>query len=297
MPLRVLLQADVKQLLRDIVTVIEKLGQWRDGLLLAAGALYLLGYLTWALYGQLNSLGFIPVLDSQYFAAGIVPAAIICLLWIGIRFVRCTDRWLTYPPTRHQVLLGRLLLLASGVGFVALVWLGVNQESVLEDGTRREFGWRDYVPVALGACFYLSAVFFRNRGWEVLQKLVIYALRSYLLLVLLLWLLYAKFVMPKLPSELGGAQRQPVVLDIDSAQISAQTRATLANNSVSPPATGVIRTQPVSLIFVSSDYFFLSQLTNDLKKQTDIYRIRKDSVKAVFPYQAKTENDLKEIKK
>ena len=55
----------------------KRLGEIRDSLLVLASALYFLGYLSWAFYAWEHKLGLLPVLDAQYFAAGVFPAVIL----------------------------------------------------------------------------------------------------------------------------------------------------------------------------------------------------------------------------
>jgi hypothetical protein len=56
---------------------VEKIGKLRDGLLVAGGLLYVLGYAVWSLNAWRQGLGILPALESQYLVAGIVPALII----------------------------------------------------------------------------------------------------------------------------------------------------------------------------------------------------------------------------
>lgn len=55
------------------VDVLARLGQWRDGLLVAAGAIYTAGYAVWSCLVWQAQLGPLPLVDAQYFAAGVPP--------------------------------------------------------------------------------------------------------------------------------------------------------------------------------------------------------------------------------
>jgi len=82
---------------RKTEVLINRLGELRDGLLLLAGFVYLLGYTSWANYALTTRIGLVPVLDAQYFAAGIVPALILLLFILSVRMLRAFQRWLKRP--------------------------------------------------------------------------------------------------------------------------------------------------------------------------------------------------------
>lgn len=215
---------------RGVSSRAKTLGERRDALLLGAGALYLLGYLSWATYGLINQIGFIPVLDTQYFAAGVLPAVLLfAFIWV-IRSVRVFDMWMRYPPTRSHLLVSRLLLVAAVGGFV---WLQVavkgNPGVMRSSGFRSSFFW---FTTSTSACLYFSAVFARNRGFRPMQLVVVYTAHAYAILGLFLWVLYVKQLMPKLPPEWGGARSRCVLVDIDSEQLSLETRPRILADTI-----------------------------------------------------------------
>src|SRR5438552_2085552 len=93
-----------KGVIGDMMT----LGGLRDGLLVLGGLIYGLGYVTWILFADVNSLGPLSVLSTQYFVAGIVPAGLVCGSFVVIRWMfgwalrrpshsrKKTSRWLGY---------------------------------------------------------------------------------------------------------------------------------------------------------------------------------------------------------
>ena len=248
----------------------KTLGERRDALLLGAGALYLLGYLTWALYGLMNDVGFIPVLDAQYFAAGILPAILLSVFIVAIRLTRVFDAWMKYPPTRIQLLIGRGLLIIGIAAGVCFWWRGDRTDIV----TVSELG-------IASACVYSSAVFARNRGIRGLQIIVVYFARANVILGLLLWLLYVKRLMPLVPPEWGGARSRCVLLDVDITQISLETGDRILEKSMGI-SDKVRRTVSVNLIFEGNDFLFLTPKGDPPSASNPVYRVRKDVVKAIF---------------
>lgn len=265
-----LLWEDLKVCCRSVGAGGKNLGQWRDSLLLAAGILYLLGYLSWALYGLNNGIGFIPVLDTQYFAAGIIPAALFCLFWIAHRILHVLNVWTQGPPTRNQMVLSRILLI------VTVIFLGIV--FALD-----RFHLRTPRFLLFGLFSgYLAAVVARKRGLRLYQWIAIFMGRVYAVLILLLWLWYVDRLMPNLPPEFGGAESRCVSLDVDSAQLSSETRGQFLPKEMDLSGN-VRRTTSLNLIFDGSEYFFVTAQSGRPSAKNPVYRVRKEAVKAIFP--------------
>jgi hypothetical protein len=268
-----LVKKDSRSFRSRVSSAAKTLGERRDALLLAAGALYLLGYLSWATYGLLNQVGFIPVLDTQYFAAGIVPALLIFLFIAILRLLRLWNTWMEYPPTKVQLFLSRVLLIVTIL--IAVIYV--------RPVPKEQPKWTHLWPwIAVGFGFYFWAVIARNRGLRPLQTGAISIVRSYSLFALFLWFVYVDWVMPKLPPEWGGARSRCVLLDIDSEQMSLETRSRILAETI---GTGqkIRRTVPLNLIFEGNEYFFLTEQSGKPSKENPVYRLRKDAVKAMFP--------------
>lgn len=268
----------IKKNTRDLRAAVsggaKTLGERRDALLLGAGALYLLGYLTWALYGLVNDIGFIPVLDAQYFAAGILPAVLLSILVVAIRLTRVFDLWMRYPPTQNQLRLSRFLLVVGLAGFVSFAAAMINPAV--------RSGVTAYAGGVGAACLYAHEVVARRRGMRAAQLIVVYFARANVIVALLLWLVYVKRVMPLVPPEWGGAQSRCVLLDVDMAQISLETGSRILEKSMGI-SDKVRRTTSVNLIFEGNDFFFLTLQGDPPSAANPVYRLRKDVVKAVFP--------------
>lgn len=67
-----------------IVNWMKQIGGLRDGFLVIASVLYILGYIIWSVSAFQSDLGLLPAIESQYFIAGIVPTLILWLVYIGV---------------------------------------------------------------------------------------------------------------------------------------------------------------------------------------------------------------------
>jgi hypothetical protein len=258
---------------------LRSLGKQRDGLLLAAGALYLLGYLTWACYGATSEIGFIPVFDAQYFAAGIVPAIIIILFSLTLRLLRSFDAWRRQKPTPGQKKLANILYVVGIGGILAFVIvLGISSAA----GWRPE-SWHVWLASAACVCLYLAAIWNRSEGDRFLQVIANFILWAYAFLVpLILLLFYLENIMPNLPPEWGGAAARCAELDVDSAQIAPETRQRIRANTAST-AEKIVRTAAVYIIFDGAEYLFLAESNAKPSRNNRVYRLRKEVVKGIFP--------------
>jgi hypothetical protein len=262
---------DQKNFWRGAAAGGRNLGHWRDSLLLGAGVLYILGYVSWALYGWSNGIGFIPVLDTQYFAAGVVPALLFGLFWMVLRFLRVVNAWTKGSPTQNQMIVTRMLVIVA----VILLSMAFVLDLFHPRGPLWLFAFG-------GLSLYLAAVVARKRGLRFYQVVAIFVVRVYAFLIPLLWLWYVDRAMPNLPPEFGGAEPRCVFLDVDSAQLSSETRGQFLPKETDLSGN-VRRTTSLSLIFDGSEYFFVTARPGRPSSKNPVYRVRKDAVKGIFP--------------
>jgi hypothetical protein len=62
-------------------------GKLRDRLLIAAGAIYVLGYVTWSVHAFTHQLGPLPAVQGQYFVAGLVIAIILFSIYMVVESI------------------------------------------------------------------------------------------------------------------------------------------------------------------------------------------------------------------
>lgn len=71
--------------------VLIRIGKIKDGILTISVILYVLGYIVWSINASLCHLGNLPAVQSQYFAAGVVPF-VVAVLFLLI------NSEVTFPP-------------------------------------------------------------------------------------------------------------------------------------------------------------------------------------------------------
>lgn len=262
---------------RKTESLVKRVGELRDGLLLLAGVLYLLGYLSWALYALETGIGLVPVLDSQYFAAGIVPALIVVLFVLSVRLLRSFQKWLKRPlPDKYRPV--PRMLWACGVFFILVF-------GALKLILRKSSPDWLFLLVVFYVIFMLAAAFFsRAKGDRFFQWFGLFALWFYIILgAVWLFLGYNLKIFPYLPSELGGPKPRCAQLDVDVALLSPETRAQLFGSAIASATPSVFRSAPLYLVFDGTEYVLLSERSEPASSTNRVYRLRKDSVKAIFP--------------
>lgn len=101
------------------------IGAVRDGLLVSATVLYVVGYAVWSYNAWQNKLGLLPALDPQYFIAGVVPIVVVAS---GYVIVRSLQRFFIFWPqfvgedcSGGRRLLRRVLLWSFCATFIVLL--------------------------------------------------------------------------------------------------------------------------------------------------------------------------------
>src|SRR5689334_12579644 len=90
----------------SILEVPKTASDIRDTALVLAPVIYLLGFITWALHAQRNSLGLLPGVDSQYFAAGLIPAVVLAVAVYIVVLTRRFARWSASEPSSRRYRIG-----------------------------------------------------------------------------------------------------------------------------------------------------------------------------------------------
>ena len=230
-----------------LLATLKRLGEWKDALLVAGPALYVLGYLTWSTYALDHEFGLLPALEAQYFIAGIIPLLVLILALGLVRFVVFIQRWIDQEPSAWRLRLGLALNSLGGPGFVlSLALLLVLGES----------DWIWAFAMASGVLIYLGAVFLGKQGDRFYQRVAIGILGlNFVLIPAALVVLYAFAVFPHIPVELGGPSPRCVEVDLATERVS---EATLARLSGVGPSSGsmpkVVRSRPLDPVFEGSTF-------------------------------------------
>ena len=194
-------------------------GEVRDGILVIATTIYVIGYITWTLYAWRMRFGPVDVVDTQYFAAGLPVAGLIACTALAIFILErmTTGPWTTYvgglAASSRQRLATRLLS-ASGLCATIATLVGV----VTKTAHTLYWGWA--VPMAI------SYIFIRLYG--VARNRMDFASRVAASVVLITfggWLVYI-FVIdiyPTIPASFGGGKPRTALLDLRSEFLSEET--------------------------------------------------------------------------
>jgi hypothetical protein len=259
---------------RNTESLVKRLGDLRDGLLLLAGVLYLLGYLSWTVYALKTGIGLVPVLDSQYFAAGVFPAAIVLLFILSVRLLRALQKWLTRPLPAKRAFLSKVL---ASCGFALIFVYGAFSIFLKSE-------WLSWLMFGCVFLIVLAAFFGRGAEHRFLQLAGLWLIRVYSILGAF-WLLavYVDRLFPSMSSEFGGPKPRCIQLDMEVSQLSPESYAQLLGSSTSTANPSVARSVPLYLIFDGTEYLLLSDRSEPILIKNNVYRLRKESVKAIFP--------------
>ncbi len=253
--------------------LVNRLGEIRDSLLVLASGLYFLGYLSWAFYAWEHQLGLLPVLDAQYFAAGVFPAVILLIFGLLVRWLFAAPQWAKKAPSESQEKVGYYL----GVAGTLFLFTGV----ILSQFVSKAWGLTLFY---IGAVFgYASAILLRQKGSKFLQVIGLFSI--WIMVVIgSLWLLlsYVERWFPALPQEWGGPKPRCVRLDIDTAKISQETLGKILPDELSKDAKGVCRSKSLQMIFDGSEFVLLGDNFDAVEATHRFYKIKKDSIEAVF---------------
>jgi len=113
---------------------VERVGELRDGFLVAGGAVYVLGYLVWSVHAWQEGLGLLPALELQYLLAGsLLVLILLAALLTGMgsmRLMQATAR--RDESSRRPAMPLVSILLGAGVTIVVMSLLILaDQEIVL----------------------------------------------------------------------------------------------------------------------------------------------------------------------
>lgn len=267
-------------------------GDARDDLLVAAGAVYGVGYIVWALHASRYNLGLLPALESQYFIAGLAPAVVILIAYkltvlgeLGLAWIR---RRLGDPETALERLLNKTintlfvgsLLFAIAGGFLSKpfprfservqqvgIWIFIGSFFFLPDSGE------DNAPPKKLSPDYISYWFFRGYRLLMLRYLGVS-------IAVLGIIFYAEKVHSVFPQELGGGSPRCASLDLMKSSLSDQTLKALFAEDGSGKENQAAHSVDVDVFFAGSDYFLVKPRGRSADDRTT-YEIRRDAVQSV----------------
>jgi hypothetical protein len=240
----------------------------RDTILFGFSALYVLGYVTWAIYSADRGLGVLPPLEGQYFLAGVVP---FFLLIAAYALIRVSQPALTASERRRAATWAKW---ANWAVAIALGLAVASKASLGETVGNVSFA-------AVNIALYLGLVL-RIRSGEVGSTWMRWL---YILMVPVLVVaasvLYATHLFPLLPAEFGGPQPTCVALDLAASNLSPQTHAALGAEPAD--AASAIRSAPLWLHFSGGGVLVVSRQQG--RPVPNALRLQDSTVTAFTPAQ------------
>lgn len=258
-------------------SLLKNLGGLRDGLLVLVSLVYVLGFSVWSVVAWINNLGALPVLDAQYFTAGLPPfmaaVSVGALIHLSRRvLLEIWPRWLSSLSLKNQLLIHALLggvalvilvaLLGAewlqttpsdigfAGGFLAVFFIGLLQQPIVLL-TR----WLDFL-VDRGSLSQEAAKELRTHwGWKFIVRRPSLS-NLYLLFAALgaAGIFYWTSVLYlKVPQEFGGAEPRCAQLDVVWSDLSPETRQNLPVASPSNEEQMVVGTKEVMIYFVGGE--------------------------------------------
>lgn len=270
---------------RGMEAFVENLPKWRDGTLVLAGLAYVLGYFSWAIYAYSHGLGLAPVLDAQYFAAGVLPAAIIIASCFVAWWLRWLRQWIQKPVSRSGE---RVKTILEGAGILLIlpgfVLLFVSKRVAQIPNTLATVS--GILIVAGVVATIVSSLFSREKADAWYHRFLMGSAWVYLPLVgIMAFLLYTTRIFPGLPQAFGGPRPQCVQLDVDVSKVSTDTLHLLAPGwqSGHTDQSHIVRSRDLYLIFQSSEYLFLQTSRQTSATTNQAFSLKSSAVESLFP--------------
>ena len=253
----------------------------RDGLLIAASILYIVGYLVWSFSAWQNHLGLLPALDPQYFVAGLVPVIIMLVAYLGGRYVK---RFFVY---KWPVLVGKeakglwlVIRIALLFMFWAILALYIVVSLFISDSFSRTMlsVHAESIDRVLAIAFGISFTFlppmevpFFNHLSRVYRW--VWVNLSVLLFVVLGLTFYMSRMYPKLPQEFGGVRPRCASLDIVKSQVSNETLQGIASTDAIMSSQPVVRSLKVDVLYSGGNVILV-------RSKGRVYEIAKSVIQA-----------------
>jgi hypothetical protein len=262
-----------RQLQVEVGARVRGLGSYRDGLLILLSAIYALGYFQWSVQAELQGWGVLPALEAQYFAAGIVPAVVCCVVYFALRRVKlAVERFRHRVSSRSStyVRLLRTVLLSIPLVSIVLLCLGTEIDYLAT--------WKVHLLATLGLSLYIMPPVRKNAlrdgsGTELLESTiterfwgqpaflrayrVVSAVVVFIAVAAISALIMSIAIHSHLPASLGGLESREAALDLNTAQVSEPTRLALCGNDATHHSDTILRSRRVHVRFQSDDFLLI----------------------------------------
>lgn len=272
---------------------LSPLAKLRDGLLVTAVIVYILGYLVWSLNAWVNNLGLLPALDFQYFVAGIFPALLIWLVYIGVgngrRLSKNFTKWFD-PDAKGKVrylrrfmrLINHLFWWTLGVKIILqqIEEIGIANVDIFS-GIQVDISIRTILFIAVFVLVMLPFYFVTGlTKFSHLESL----LYCYVVLIgaFVVGLGFYTFaIYPQLPQALGGLRPRCVYLDVKKGEMSNGTLKDIFPVDAIKSSSEVVRSVKVDIFFSGGEFIRVRPHVENQGVTPRVYKIRKDIVQTV----------------
>jgi hypothetical protein len=265
---------------------LKRLGNLRDGFLVAAAVFYLFGYLIWSINAYRNGLGLLPALDLQYLVAGAGPVLIILIavsIAIGTRQLR--KKALNWTGWKLN-----LCWIAFGCSIIALGSFFI----ILSDWFKERFPSfpTEWPIIFIALIITITGYIFLDPLEKQIysDKKIFLLLRPLFTLIKGLGRIYAYFLLPtlplvafiffvetwypNLPQEFGGARPIAACLDVTKAELSQETIKDILPPGAGESSDPVAHSVKIEILFSGNDRTII-------RSQGKIYKIDNAIIKAV----------------
>jgi hypothetical protein len=252
---------------RSGIDRVERIGKLRDGILVASGALYVLGYGVWSVHALGEGLGLLPALELQYLLAGSLLALILLSsLLLGVALMRVAYGSQNWKQSPHAFvrLLGSVLpgLLGGGVAALAITLMSFAGHFLLGSLL---------CVVGGGLLALLSSVGPMRRYERGSVAVFLVSLVALSSTVLFLTVIY-----PKVPQAVGGVEPQCGYLEVARADASAVLVQELFDPAQTETDT-IARSRKLSILFSGGDTYVVRVRNLDNART---YEVRKEIIKS-----------------
>lgn len=241
---------------------LERLGNTRDGLLLFAGGLYILGYVVWSVHALREGLGLLPALDLQYFLAGGLFAVSLLLAGaLGYLAARVADASETWKASHRR----GIRLVAPWVPIAIGLGVGIGGVLLMSAAGHLLVGFA--LTLAFGAT--LVAIGLIRPNARLALPIMLAGLSIFTASLVFVTLIY-----PNVPQEVGGVRPRCGYVELAAADASDDLAREILQN---PNATGVARSKKLSIFFSGGESYVVRLRDGDNDKT---YELRKETVKS-----------------
>lgn len=255
--------------------MLERIGKLRDGILVIASIVYLLGYIVWSFNARKNNLGLLPVVEFQYFAAGSVPALIGYSVYIAIiNFKRFRGKFIDWCVTEKN---GWKLFLYTTFTVFCLHLIAITIKA-LQYKNLTVASVCILVSVII-IIFLILATLGARLSLQWYTSFLAYF--NFIFLPTMGLLTYIYWVYPKLPQEFAGPHARCAYLDVVREQMSDETRTAIISPDANNSKALVVRSKEVDVFFIGKEFILVRPPMEKQEVKPTMYEIRKDVLKAI----------------